>query len=117
MRIVGCFNEGFMADILRNDDGACPSHALFGNSPAHRDVRIMVTMPTEAADSYEFLSRLLEAGLNAMRICAMLNKDPNIVETVRFLNGILQRMESHYHKHRLIQALSVSVSRFLKRFG
>ncbi len=52
------------------------SNALFGNSLAHRDVRIMVTMPTEAADSHEFLSRLLEAGMNVMRInCAHDNAD------------------------------------------
>ncbi len=52
------------------------SNALFGHGPAHRDVRIMVTMPTEAANSHEFLSRLLEAGMNVMRInCAHDNAD------------------------------------------
>ncbi len=34
--------------------------------------------------------------------CAMLNKGPNIVGSVEFLDGVLRRMESHYHKRRLM---------------
>jgi pyruvate kinase len=30
----------------------------------------------------------------------MLNKGPNIVETVRFLSGIIDRMDEHYVKGR-----------------
>lgn len=44
---------------------------LLGPKPPHRTVRIMVTMPTEAAWDYEFIHRLLLDGMNCMRInCA-----------------------------------------------
>jgi pyruvate kinase len=39
----------------------------------------------------------------------MLNKGPNIVETVSFLRGILSRMDTHSHKRRATwRRLSVS---------
>lgn len=41
---------------------------LLGPKPPHRTVRIMVTMPTEAAVDYEFIHRLLLDGMNCMRI-------------------------------------------------
>lgn len=44
---------------------------LLGPSPPDRNVRIMVTMPSEAADDYGLVHSLLEAGMNCMRInCA-----------------------------------------------
>ena len=44
---------------------------LLGPKPPQRTVRIMVTMPTEAADDYEFIHRLVLDGMNCMRInCA-----------------------------------------------
>ena len=44
---------------------------LLGPKPPHRTVRIMVTMPTEAAEDYQFVRRLLLDGMNCMRInCA-----------------------------------------------
>jgi pyruvate kinase len=49
---------------------AC-TDALFGSRPPHREVRIMVTMPSEAADSPLLPENLLEAGMDVMRInCA-----------------------------------------------
>lgn len=49
---------------------------LLGPKPPHRTVRIMVTMPTEAARDYEFIHRLLLDGMNCMRInCAYDNVD------------------------------------------
>ena len=54
----------------------CSTTALFGLRPAHRDVRIMVTMPSEAADSQVLISNLLETGMDVMRInCAHDNAD------------------------------------------
>jgi pyruvate kinase len=47
-------------------------------------------------------AEVTDAAMSIRAECAMLNKGPNIVETVRFLDGILQRMESHYHKRRLM---------------
>ncbi|HYN78641.1 MAG TPA: pyruvate kinase [Lamprocystis sp. (in: g-proteobacteria)] len=41
-----------------------------------------------------------DAGMSVMAECAMLNKGPRIVETVRFLAGIIDRMDEHYSKQR-----------------
>ncbi|MEY6433931.1 pyruvate kinase [Thioalkalicoccus limnaeus] len=41
-----------------------------------------------------------DAALSIQAECAMLNKGPNIVETVRFLSGIIDRMDQHYIKRR-----------------
>jgi pyruvate kinase len=50
---------------------AANSDALLGPVPAHRDVRIMVTMPSEAADDPHVVEELLFAGMDVMRInCA-----------------------------------------------
>ncbi|HEX6186547.1 MAG TPA: pyruvate kinase [Pyrinomonadaceae bacterium] len=44
---------------------------LLGPRPPHRLVRIMVTMPAESADDYQFVRKLLLNGMNCMRInCA-----------------------------------------------
>lgn len=45
--------------------------SLLGSAPAGRRVRIMVTMPGEAACDYELVRKLLAGGMNCMRInCA-----------------------------------------------
>lgn len=44
------------------------ARALLGAPPAARDVRIMVTMPSEAADDYGLVRNLLNAGMDCMRI-------------------------------------------------
>ena len=45
--------------------------ALFGPPPAGRPVRIMVTMPSEAAGDYALVRKLLQRGMDCMRInCA-----------------------------------------------
>ncbi|MGB9505605.1 MAG: pyruvate kinase, partial [Candidatus Acidiferrum sp.] len=47
------------------------TEALLGESPAARHVRIMVTMPPEAATKYELVRDLLVQGMDCMRInCA-----------------------------------------------
>ncbi len=44
---------------------------VFGKLPDHRRVRIMVTLPTEAADNYEFVRELIQRGTDCIRInCA-----------------------------------------------
>ena len=44
---------------------------LFGPSPAHRNVRIMVTFPSEAASDYAFVRELVRRGMDCARInCA-----------------------------------------------
>jgi pyruvate kinase len=50
-----------------------------------------------------------DAAMSIQAECAMLNKGPNIVETVRFLNGIIGRMDEHYVKRRAtLRKLSVA---------
>jgi pyruvate kinase len=52
------------------------TEALLGPKPKHRMVRIMVTMPTEAAENYHFVRGLLLDGMDCMRInCASDNVD------------------------------------------
>jgi pyruvate kinase len=47
------------------------TEALLGQAPENRNVRIMVTMPSEAATCYELVRDLLVGGMNCMRInCA-----------------------------------------------
>jgi pyruvate kinase len=50
-----------------------------------------------------------DAAMSILAECAMLNKGPNIVETVRFLGGIIDRMDEHYVKRRAtLRRLSVA---------
>ena len=52
------------------------SLALFGKKPANRDVRIMVTMPSEAATDYRLVRDLVASGMDCMRInCAHDDED------------------------------------------
>lgn len=45
--------------------------ALFGSSPTNRAVRIMVTMPSEAANDHNFVHELMQQGMDCLRInCA-----------------------------------------------
>lgn len=47
------------------------TEALLGGVPSNRQVRIMVTMPSEAAHDYALVHDLLESGMNCIRInCA-----------------------------------------------
>jgi pyruvate kinase len=49
---------------------------LLGPKPAGRNVRIMVTAPSEAATNYELVHRLLQHGMNCLRInCAYDNPE------------------------------------------
>jgi len=58
------FQEG--NELLREH-----TEALLGPAPKNRAVRIMVTMPTEAASDYALVRELLARGMNCMRInCA-----------------------------------------------
>lgn len=45
--------------------------AVFGPPPSHRRVRIMVTLPSEAAEDYKLVLNLVQSGTNCLRInCA-----------------------------------------------
>jgi pyruvate kinase len=67
--------EGRTAAIVDNALGqellAAHTHALLGPARSNRDVRIMVTMPSEAAEDYTLVHALVSAGMDCMRInCA-----------------------------------------------
>jgi pyruvate kinase len=50
-----------------------------------------------------------DAAMSGRAECVMLNKGPYIVETVHFLNGILERMDAHQSKRRtMMRRLSIS---------
>jgi pyruvate kinase len=50
-----------------------------------------------------------DAAMSGRAECVMLNKGPYIVETVLFLNGILERMDAHQSKRRtMMRRLSIS---------
>ena len=69
-----CFEEGRR---LLDDNTA----ALLGPQPAGHRVRIMVTMPTEAATDYPLVLDLMEGGMNCARInCA--HDDPFVWEDI-----------------------------------
>ena len=56
---------------FRNPDADAHGRAILGPSPEGRDVRIMVTLPTEAADRPAFAEELVAAGMTVARInCA-----------------------------------------------
>jgi pyruvate kinase len=63
------------AEVIDFADGqrllAEHTEALLGSTTPERRVRIMVTMPSEAADDYTIVCNLLQQGMNCMRInCA-----------------------------------------------
>jgi pyruvate kinase len=47
---------------------AAQTAALLGSASPNRDVRIMVTMPSEAATDYALVRDLVASGMNCMRI-------------------------------------------------
>jgi pyruvate kinase len=78
--------EGSKWQTPRPDDYVCEkegrrllernTNLLFGPNPERRKVRIMVTVPSEAATSYELVRDLLAGGMNCMRInCAHDNQE------------------------------------------
>ena len=58
-------------DVAAQELLAAHTSALLGPAPGHRDVRIMVTLPSEAADDYAMVHALVRAGMDCVRInCA-----------------------------------------------
>jgi pyruvate kinase len=67
---------------------------LLGAAPSNRRVRIMVTMPSEAADDYALVHELVRAGMDCMRInCA--HDDPaawaRMIRNLKRASGALGR--------------------------
>jgi len=81
---------------------ARPGHAVWfddgkigGVVAANDGERITVTITRTGPKGAK-----LRAEKGVMAECAMLNKGPKIVETVRFLADIIDRMDEHYSKQR-----------------
>jgi pyruvate kinase len=71
--------------------------------------QVLEGMATKGAPSRAEVS---DAVMSGRAECVMLNKGPYIVETVRFLNGILERMDAHQSKRRaMMRRLSISEMR------
>jgi pyruvate kinase len=68
--------------------------------------QVLETMTKTGAPSRAEIS---DAVMSGRAECVMLNKGPYIVDTLRLLNGVLERMESHQSKKRtMLRRLSVS---------
>ena len=62
-----------LARDLRSTDSSAETHRrdMLGPSPEGRDVSIMVTLPTEAAENAELVAEMIAAGMNVARVnCA-----------------------------------------------
>jgi pyruvate kinase len=69
----GGFDEQSLAEALQTRNPTADEHrrAILGPHPEGRDVSIMVTLPTEAADNPTLAAEMLSAGMNVARInCA-----------------------------------------------
>jgi pyruvate kinase len=54
-------------------------------------------------------AEVTDAAMSHRAECAMLNKGPHILEAVKFLNGVLKRMESHGRKRKaMLRRLAVA---------
>lgn len=68
--------------------------------------QVLEGMATKGSPSRAEVS---DAVMSGRAECVMLNKGPYIVETVRFLNGVLERMDAHQSKRRpMMRRLSIS---------
>ena len=82
-----CFEEG--RQMLEDN-----SERLFGAPTDGRRVRIMVTMPKEAAEDYDLVKNLMASGMNCARInCAhdSANVWANIIANIRKAEEVLER--------------------------
>jgi pyruvate kinase len=54
-------------------------------------------------------AEVTDAAMGVRAECVMLNKGPFVTDAVRFLSGVLERMQAHQHKKRtMLRKLSVS---------
>jgi pyruvate kinase len=76
------------------------------HAPVIWATQVLEEMATRGAPSRAEVS---DAVMSGRAECVMLNKGPYIVDTVRFLNGILERMDAHQSKRRaMMRRLSIS---------
>ena len=90
---------------LQRENPTADEHrqAILGRSPEGRDVSIMVTLPTEAADNPTLVAEMLTAGMNLARInCA--HDDPATWE--RMVDNVRQVADDAGTECRIIMDLS-----------
>jgi len=81
-QLAGCLEEAApFESIPRFNEGSCflqrNTEALLGPAPEGRNVRIMVTMPSEAASDYVLVRDLVAQGMDCMRLTArMMGRKP-----------------------------------------
>ncbi len=79
------------------------TEALFGKSSTRRHVRIMVTVPTQAAEDYGFVRDLVAAGMDCMRInCAHDSRE----DWERMVNNLRQAEKETGRKCRISMDLA-----------
>lgn len=69
--------------------------ALLGSSPPGRSVRIMVTMPSEAATSYDLVHELVNAGMDIMRVNCAHDSEREWSAMIDNLNRANQKLGKH----------------------
>lgn len=69
------------------------SDALLGPRPAARRVRIMVTMPSEAADEAPIIDELLAGGMDIMRINCAHDDESHWLKMIQHLGRAKKRLE------------------------
>jgi len=88
--------EFFQYVHFKEGDDQLKEHTeiLFGPRPANRNVRIMVTLPSEAASDYDLVNDLIRSGMNVARINAAHDGPDiwlNMISNVRKANKNLGR--------------------------
>ena len=79
------------------------AEAVLGARPTGRNARIMVTMPSEAAEAYTLVSRLVEAGMDCMRVnCAHDTAD----DWKRMIEHLHRAMDQHGRSCRILMDLA-----------
>jgi pyruvate kinase len=79
------------------------TEAALGPGPTGRDVAIMVTMPSEAAEDYSLVARLVEHGMDSVRInCA--HDGPE--QWARMIANVERAVEHHGRTCRLLMDLA-----------
>jgi pyruvate kinase len=68
---------------------------LLGPVPHGRAVRVMVTMPSEAAQSYELIKGLVEAGMDVMRVNCAHDSEREWESMIGYMRRANQESEKH----------------------
>ena len=109
LKVIGDMTGQNVSDALEENFtlGKCDlerhTEAALGARPANRDVRIMVTMPSEAATDYGLVSALVSSGMDCMRInCAHDHPDA--------WAAMVEHLRRAQHEHKKVCRVIMDVS-------